>query len=45
MTRLRCLDCLDGWHCHHTGYVSAGTYLANSPTPTMVVGSAKSMPS
>ena len=24
MTRLRCLDCQDGRHCRHSGYVPAG---------------------
>jgi hypothetical protein len=28
MTRLRCLDCQDGRHCHHRGYVPAGVILA-----------------
>ena len=28
MTRLRCLDCQDGRHCRHRGYVPAGTILA-----------------
>jgi hypothetical protein len=28
MTRLRCLDCHDGRHCRHHGYVPAGTILA-----------------
>jgi hypothetical protein len=27
MIRLRCLDCQDGRHCRHTGYVPAGTIL------------------
>jgi hypothetical protein len=27
MTRLRCLDCQDGRHCRHRGYVPAGTIL------------------
>ena len=28
MTRLRCLDCQDGRHCRHRGYVPAGMILA-----------------
>ena len=28
MIRLRCLDCQDGGHCRHTGYVPAGMILA-----------------
>jgi hypothetical protein len=24
MTRLRCLDCGDGRHCRHTGYLPKG---------------------
>jgi hypothetical protein len=28
MTRRRCLDCQDGRHCRHTGYVPAGMILA-----------------
>jgi hypothetical protein len=27
MTRRRCLDCQDGRHCRHTGYVPTGTIL------------------
>jgi hypothetical protein len=27
MTRLRCLDCQDGHHCRHTGYVLQGMIL------------------
>ena len=27
MTRLRCLDCQDGRHCRHPGYVPAGLFL------------------
>jgi hypothetical protein len=27
MTRRRCLDCQDGRHCRHTGYVPAGNIL------------------
>ena len=27
MIRLRCLDCHDGRHCRHSGYVPAGTIL------------------
>ena len=27
MTRRRCLDCQDGRHCRHTGYVPAGSIL------------------
>jgi hypothetical protein len=28
MTRLRCLDCQDGRHCRHRGYVPSGMVLA-----------------
>jgi hypothetical protein len=28
MTRRRCLDCQDGRHCRHSGYVPAGSILA-----------------
>jgi hypothetical protein len=33
MTRLRCLDCLDGRHCRHTGYIPAGMILGGLPLP------------
>jgi hypothetical protein len=33
MTRQHCLDCQDGRHCRHRGYVPAGMILARLPLP------------